>query len=170
MSVLPKLLRCDANPKGVKAETTGSIIPGSYQFTAEFVYVAPKPTAQITWEYKKNIMAKYTGTGGLNYASVSVGKPVSLGNNTYRVKTTLTLTNPPITIDTGTNHFYFRAKATMDGQTAYSSSADISVHYRIDISPERLKSGFPRMEQKDLYLPGADSICTGRCSQHAGVF
>lgn len=135
LSVLPKLLRCDVNPKGVKAETTGSIIPGSYQFTAEFVYVAPKPTAQITWEYKKNIMAKYTGTGGLNYASVSVGKPVSLGNNTYRVKTTLTLTNPPITIDTGTNHFYFRAKAVLDEQTAYSSSADVSVHYRIDIKP-----------------------------------
>lgn len=151
LTVQPKLLRCDVNPKGLTLETSGNIIAGTYQFSAEFVYVAPKPTAQITWEYKKNIVAQYTGVGGLSYAKVAVSDPISLGNNMYQVKTTLTLTNPPIDIDTGTNHFYFRAKATMDGQTAYSSSADISVHYRIDIQPGTPKIRISTDGTKKIY-------------------
>lgn len=135
--VTPKLIRCVTQPVNIVAQTSGATASGKYSYVAEFEYTAPNANAQISWEYKRYATDSYKAISGFPFggvANVSTGTPVLVRENTYRLKTTLTLTNPPTALDTGNMHYYFRAKAVA-GNTAYSGSADISFHYKIDIKP-----------------------------------
>lgn len=137
VTVQAKTIRCITHPKNVQAEISGSTAPCTYTYTAEFEYVAQSSAVKVAWEYKVNATDAYKAVSGFPYGgvlSVSTGSPVQVSANTYRVKTVLTLKNPPIALDTGTNHFHFRAKAD-HGAVAYSGSGDISFNYKIDIIP-----------------------------------
>ncbi|MEG0304322.1 MAG: hypothetical protein RR635_01365 [Oscillospiraceae bacterium] len=137
VTVTPKIIRCVAQPVNIVAQTGGEMASGKFNYIAEFEYTAPTANAQISWEYKRYATDSYKAISGFPYGGVvgvSTGTPVQIRANTYRVITTLTLTNPPTAMDTGNTHYYFRAKAVA-GNTAYSGSADISFHYKIDIKP-----------------------------------
>lgn len=135
ITVRIKTVDCIEHPQNIATTTSGNVVSGSYQYTASFEWKAPNPSAQISWEYKPNSNASYTAMSNYPYSdSISVSPAKQIGIDSYLITTTLTLTNPPIEIDKGDNHFYFRASFD-NGIKAYSGSADFSLNYRIDIKP-----------------------------------
>lgn len=140
LNINVKSLTCVTQPQNIKAELVGNNAPGNYTYTAEFEYTSQTPNLNVTWQFKPNAQAAYIDIGLFdsaavpNVVSVKTDSPVLIGTNRYRIKTTLTLTNPPKDLDAGTNHYYFRAVAD-DFQTVASLSGDISFNYKIDIKP-----------------------------------
>lgn len=140
LDIKVKSLICTTNPQNIKAELEGDRAPGHYRYTAEFEYTSKTPDIKIDWQFKPNARAAYSDISSFDatvapqIVSVRSEPPVSLGNDRYKVKTILTLTNPPKDLDAGNNHYYFRAVAS-DFQKVYSLSGDISFNYKIDIKP-----------------------------------
>lgn len=125
------------HPQNQKAELQGETAIGRYRYLAEFEYTSKTPEIAIDWQFKPKAQAGYQPVSAFpfsNVLNVQTNAPVALGNNRYRVTTTLTLTNPPKDLDSGSNHYYFRAVAQDLHQVA-TLSGDISYHYRIDIQP-----------------------------------
>lgn len=139
VTVTPRLLMCSAQPKNSPLlEVSGDVIPGKHKYTAQFIYTAPAPGIDVSWEFKTNARDTYKPMSSFPYAnvqSVTVSPSSTIEANTYTVNTELTLTNPPAALDLGGNHFYFRAKATTNAATVYSNSADITITYKVDIQP-----------------------------------
>ncbi|MDY4785542.1 hypothetical protein [Pygmaiobacter massiliensis] len=141
VTVSPKLLQCSVQPKNSPLlEVSGDVIPGQHKYTAEFIYTAPDAFSGIhlSWEFKTNAKDTYKPIYKFPYAnvqSVEVYPASTIAKNTYVIKTQLTLTNPPTALDLGSNHYYFRAKATTNVATVYSNSADITITYKVDIQP-----------------------------------
>ena len=140
LDIKVKSILCTKHPENIKAELTGNHAEGNYKYVAEFEYTSKNPNLDISWQWKPNAKSKYYDMSIFdssvvpNVANVTTEPPVSIGIDRYKVKTTLTLTNPPKDLDAGNNHYYFRAVAK-DFQTVYSFSGDISFNYKIDIQP-----------------------------------
>lgn len=137
LDIKVKSLICTTNPQNIKAELTGNNALGTYTYTAEFEYTSKTPNIAIDWQFKPNARAEYQAVSSFpfgNVLAVKTDPPVSIGTDRYKVKTILTLTNPPKDLDAGNNHYYFRAVAS-DFQKVYSLSGDISFNYKIDIKP-----------------------------------
>ncbi len=151
LDIKVKSILCTKHPDNIKAELTGNHATGSYKYVAEFEYTSKNPNIGIVWQFKPNAKANYqdiTTFPFQNISNVTTEPPVSIGTDRYKVKTTLTLTNPPKDLDAGNNHYYFRA-AAKDFQTVYSLSGDISFNYKIDIQPG--KPAFKIIDGQKIY-------------------
>ncbi|MEG3006737.1 MAG: C-type lectin domain-containing protein [Oscillospiraceae bacterium] len=132
ITIKPETTACIIHPQNITQNVSGNIAYGTFKYTATFEYTAKGSKLPPSWQYKENPCAEYKNISAYPYIkSVTSTSPVEIRENTYRITTTLTLTNPPTALDSENNHYYF--KAVLDN--TYSRSGDISFRSAVDIKP-----------------------------------